>query len=380
MDELEIGKRLFKKICDDFASQKDVMQGIDGEYKHALVVLEWSEKLYGGPLPAPLALAAVFHDIDRIVTPKAGAGFDGDRRSGEYLTHKKDHARRGAEFTRSVLRDEKMNDSLVERAVFLIERHDDDRQIPDAADDKELQILLAADTFAFFSTIAPVLHKREGEKRLRDKIAFMVGKLNDEMRAKLWETQLELPLFEQIKNDVIRDYYLEHNPREKEYRYCPSCAAALIYKRIENRMLLACPECSFIFWNNPKPVTSIIIPQNNKILMVQRALAPLTGYWCLPGGYINYGEQPADAAIRETKEETNLVVEVDRLVGVYAIDNDPRGYNIDIIYSGILIAGSVAPNEEVRNCEYFSIDDLPEQIAYKHRAAINDWRETIHCR
>jgi 8-oxo-dGTP diphosphatase len=265
-----------------------------------------------------------------------------------------------------------MKFSLIERVQFLIEHHDDQQDLI-TDNDEELQVLIAADTYAFFTTIAPTLYREEGEKRLKDKVIFMVEKLNDKMRTKLWETPLENALFERIKNEVIRDYFLAHNPEEKKYIYCPSCANKLIIKHIDRRELLACPKCTFVFWNNPKPVTSIIIAKDDKILMVQRAQTPLLDYWCLPGGYIDYGEQPSDAIIRETKEETNLEVEIDQLVGVYTIDNDPRGFNIDIIYSGRFVAGSIAPNDEVKSCGYFSIDDLPKQIAYKHREAINDW-------
>ena len=163
------------------------------------------------------------------------------------------------------------------------------------------------------------------------------------------------------------------NPREKEYRFCPTCASGLVYKSIDNRTLRACPECSFVFWNNPKPVTSIIIPQDGKVLMIQRARPPLLGYWCLPGGYISYGEEPRDAAMREAKEETNLDVEITDLVGVYTIDNCPTGHKIDIIYFGHFVGGVFTPNEEAQSCQYFSVDNLPEKIAYKHREAIADW-------
>ncbi|MCL1839546.1 NUDIX domain-containing protein [Candidatus Saccharibacteria bacterium] len=373
MDELEIGKQLLRKICDDFALQEDVMQGVEGEYKHALAVLKWAEKLYDGPLPASLALSAIFHDIDRIVTPKVGGGFSGDRKSEEYLQHKKQHAHRSAEYARKILNNRKMDPSLIQRVQFLIEHHDDNQQNTITSDDKELQALIAADTFAFFTTIAPTLYKVEGEKRLKDKIIFMLGKLNDETRVKLWETPLAETLFEQIKNDCLKDYFLANNPRGKEYTYCPSCAHRLINKQIDNRTLRSCPKCPFVFWNNPKPVASMLIARDKKILMVQRAQAPLLGHWCLPGGYVSYGEQPQDTAIRETKEETSLDTEAGHLVGVYSIDNDPRGFNIDIIYSGSIVTGTIAPNDEVRCCKYFHVDDLPKQIAYRHREAIKDW-------
>ena len=248
---------------------------------------------------------------------------------------------------------------------------------PLLADDEAPQEHKAADADTFFTAIAPALYKAEGEAALLSKVKTLVSELSDEARMRLWETPLENTLFEKIKNEVIRDWFLANNPRDKEYIYCPTCAEKLVTRHIDNRELRACPKCSFVFWNNPKPVASIIIPQDGKVLMVQRAQTPLLGYWCLPGGYISYGEEPSAAAVREAKEETNLEVEADRLVGVYTIDNDPRGHNIDIIFSGHIISGSLAPNDEVIRCRYFALDELPEQIAYKHRNAIADWSVNV---
>ena len=166
---------------------------------------------------------------------------------------------------------------------------------------------------------------------------------------------------------------MKNNSREKEYKFCPTCAAKLVRKVIDRRSLLACPKCSFVFWNNPKPVVSVILDKEGKILFVKRAKKPLKGYWCLPGGYIDYIEMPEAAAIREAKEETNLNIKIDELVGVYQIDNDPRGINIDIIYAGSIITGKLKLNEESSEFKFFAIDKLPKLIAYKHREAIKDW-------
>jgi len=166
---------------------------------------------------------------------------------------------------------------------------------------------------------------------------------------------------------------MQPGPREKEYKYCPTCKTPLEWKEIDRRQLLNCPKCNFIFWNNPKPVTSVILTKDDKILLLQRSKEPLKDYWVLPGGYIDYEEDPESAVIRETKEETGQEVTVDRLVGVYQIDNDPSGNNIDIIYCGKIAGDKVLLNDESSQYKFFIPDDLPEKIAYKHREAITDW-------
>lgn len=106
--------------------------------------------------------------------------------------------------------------------------------------------------------------------------------------------------------------------------------------------------------------------------MLQRANKPLKNYWCLPGGYINYDETPKEAIMRELKEETEIECKIGSLIGVYRIDNDPRGVNIDIIYE-TEVEGEVNLSNEHRKSDFSYVDCLPRKIAYKHREAIRDW-------
>ncbi|MFH1866874.1 MAG: NUDIX hydrolase [Patescibacteria group bacterium] len=163
------------------------------------------------------------------------------------------------------------------------------------------------------------------------------------------------------------------NLREKEYNFCPTCTTKLVRKKIDRRKLLSCPKCDFIFWNNPKPVVSAIVNDDIKILLIKRAQKPLKNYWCLPGGYVDYVEEPEEALIREVEEEANLKIKIKKLIGVYQIDNDPRGINLDIIYSTSVKSSKIKLNKESSKFKYFSPNRLPKLIAYKHRQAIKDW-------
>ena len=163
---------------------------------------------------------------------------------------------------------------------------------------------------------------------------------------------------------------------EQDYKFCPTCKTELQWKNLDGGNYLSCPNCGFIFWNNPKPVVSMIISKDDKILMLQRANEPLKDFWVLPGGFMKYEETPEQSTAREVKEETQMNVIIQGLVGVYRIDNDPRGVHIDIIYFG-KSNSEIELSEEDKKYAFFEVEKLPVHIAYKHREAIADWVRNI---
>ena len=202
---VSLAQRLLNKACEENRHREaEIMQGIDGEKEHAECVLSWVEKLSPNPSPA-LKIAALFHDIDRIVTPHLGGGFKGDRRSKEYYEHKKAHAKRSADYVCPKLLTCGVNPQIVERIGFLISHHDDIGEEVNELNDDELNILVAADSFAFFTSIAPELYQKEGEDRLRDKIRFMVEKMPSFAKDLLASHKVENKFFDRIKNEIIAE-------------------------------------------------------------------------------------------------------------------------------------------------------------------------------
>lgn len=60
-----------------------------------------------------------------------------------------------------------------------------------------------------------------------------------------------------------------------------------------------------------------IIIEHDRVLLVKRAHPPIQGHWSIPGGVLEVGEMVREAAIREAREETGLIVEPGELLGVY---------------------------------------------------------------
>ena len=88
--------------------------------------------------------------------------------------------------------------------------------------------------------------------------------------------------------------------------------------------------------------------------------------WVTPGGLIEPGEQPGDAAIRETYEETGLIIELTGILGVYGgadliIDypNGDRAAYVGTIFRGKITGGTLRPDgDETLDVRWFSRDEL----------------------
>lgn len=104
-------------------------------------------------------------------------------------------------------------------------------------------------------------------------------------------------------------------------RNCSRCGTDLEFGPIdgEHRHRLVCPHCRFIFYVNPRlVVTTIPVTPTGECVLIRRGIEPAYGTWAQPGGFLEIDETLHQAAIRETYEETGLLVEPGELVGFYS--------------------------------------------------------------
>ncbi|MBY0552559.1 MAG: NUDIX hydrolase [Candidatus Obscuribacterales bacterium] len=162
-----------------------------------------------------------------------------------------------------------------------------------------------------------------------------------------------------------------HQPADLQS--CPMCAVTLVVVEIGGKDRLACAQCEFVHWNNPKPVTATIVPLDDGVVLVKRKFEPFVGDWCLPGGFIECAEHPAESAAREVFEETGLEVKITKLLGA---TSPGRGINVVILfYEGSPIAGTLTPGDDAEEARCFKREELATlNIAFNlHRQAIEDW-------
>lgn len=159
-----------------------------------------------------------------------------------------------------------------------------------------------------------------------------------------------------------------------EFRYCPSCGAALRPRQVEGHQLPACPDCDFVAWRDPKvAVTLVAIDPEGRVLAIRRGIPPGAGGWALPGGYLDDAEEPASGAVRECREETGCDVAVDGFLGVFHVVTDEGGLLV-LAYCGRLVDGVATPTPEAPELGWFEPRRLPDLVFSSHRCALDAWR------
>jgi ADP-ribose pyrophosphatase YjhB (NUDIX family) len=159
-----------------------------------------------------------------------------------------------------------------------------------------------------------------------------------------------------------------------EFRFCPRCGGGLEKKTIKSNepRRLVCQSCAFIFYQDPKVVAGTIFMLDGGIALLKRGVEPALGKWVFPGGYVDRGESVREAAVRETKEESQLEVKLGPLLNVYTY---PRSPNVIIVYTAEVISGKLAAADESLEARIFTPNEIPwDDLAFEStRDALKDY-------
>ncbi|HMA34170.1 MAG TPA: NUDIX domain-containing protein [Chloroflexia bacterium] len=125
------------------------------------------------------------------------------------------------------------------------------------------------------------------------------------------------------------------------------------------------PSCGRVHYRNAKPCAGALIEQDGAVLLVRRNIEPFSGYWDIPGGYLQEWEHPADGARREVQEETGLEVELTRLLGIFVDSYGSEGSNtFNVYYRARPVGGHLQPADDAAEARWFPPDSLPANIAF----------------
>jgi ADP-ribose pyrophosphatase YjhB (NUDIX family) len=146
--------------------------------------------------------------------------------------------------------------------------------------------------------------------------------------------------------------------------YCPRCGSDT---RVEtpggdDMARYVCTDCGTVLYENPKPVVGCVTEHEGRILLCKRAIKPQLGFWTVPAGFMELGENLGQAALRETREEACAEVTLGSMLAV--VDVVQAG-QVHIFFRGKLATPEFAAGDESLDVRLYAPEEIPwDEIAF----------------
>ncbi len=124
------------------------------------------------------------------------------------------------------------------------------------------------------------------------------------------------------------------------------------------------------------PTANVVVERGDQILLAKRGLEPWYGHWCIPGGFVDYGEHPEDAARRELMEEAGVRVTLTGFLGIYVAQYQRPGvmdWIQNTVYVGETDDEPIINDHEMLDVGWFDPNDLPDPMVPAHLVRLADW-------
>jgi 8-oxo-dGTP diphosphatase len=158
--------------------------------------------------------------------------------------------------------------------------------------------------------------------------------------------------------------------------HCPDCGAPTSAYRAKaaEPPRARCAPCDRVHYTGPRLAAGVLARVGDALLFVRRAIEPGYGLWVYPGGFVDDGESPAVAAVREAREEAGVDVDIDGLLGVY--HHGPRNVVI-VVFTGRVVGGEPSAKDESLEVALWRPQEIePAALAFDTtREAVRDYRE-----
>jgi ADP-ribose pyrophosphatase YjhB (NUDIX family) len=126
-------------------------------------------------------------------------------------------------------------------------------------------------------------------------------------------------------------------------------------------MRQVCPACNYVHFVNPKVAAVVFIEHDDRILLVKRGVEPARGKWALIAGFVDEGETPQEAAIREAHEEVGIRIVIDRLIDV---GFETANNTITILFAAHTSDEALKPDDDVEGAAWFRREDAIPDLGF----------------
>jgi ADP-ribose pyrophosphatase YjhB (NUDIX family) len=173
---------------------------------------------------------------------------------------------------------------------------------------------------------------------------------------------------------VETNHHLQHR-YPGNVRFCALCGGAMRMRVVlpDRKRFMVCDRCSFVHFPGPKLVAGCLVADTGRVLLLRRGNEPRIGTWTFPGGYVDLGETPAQAALRETLEEVGMRVTADGVLGVYADAQNPIAAVVVYLARPGIEPPRLSP--EAIEVKYFAAEEVPwKDLSFRTTDdALRDW-------
>jgi 8-oxo-dGTP diphosphatase len=116
----------------------------------------------------------------------------------------------------------------------------------------------------------------------------------------------------------------------------------------------------------------VVFNERGHVLLIRRRNDPFKGQFAFPGGFVELGETVENGATRELKEETGIVADNLRLIGVYSDPaRDPRHHTITIAWLVSVHGQTPVAGDDAAVAEFVE-DATREKLAFDHDLILRD--------
>lgn len=146
--------------------------------------------------------------------------------------------------------------------------------------------------------------------------------------------------------------------------YCPKCGGGtrVDVPADDHMPRYICSSCESVLYENPKPVVGCVTEHEGRILLCKRAIKPQLGFWTVPAGFMELGENLSQAAKRETWEEACAEVTLGSMLAV--VDVIQAG-QVHIFFRGWLAAPEYSAGVESLDARLYAPEEIPwDEIAF----------------